>query len=161
MRRDPVELAAELLDVLRAKGLTLGCAESLTGGQLASTIVKVPGASDVFRGGVIAYAPEVKTDLLGVEHELIQRVGTVHPTVAEAMAKGALRELGCEVALATTGVAGPGPNEGHPAGTVYLAVATRETALVRRRDLDGDRYAVRRASVAEALDLALTTLRDA
>ncbi|GAA3613133.1 CinA family protein [Marihabitans asiaticum] len=160
MRRDPAEMAAELLAQLRAKGATLGCAESLTGGLLATTVVGVPGASDVFRGGVIAYAPEVKTDLLGVEHDLIARVGTVHPAVAEQMARGALRELGCDIGLATTGVAGPGSNEGHPAGTVYLACATRGDCTVRRRDLEGDRYGVRRAAVGEALDLALTVLAE-
>lgn len=148
-------VAAAALDELRAHGLTLGCAESLTGGLLSAAVVAVPGASDVHRGAVVAYAAEVKAQVLGVDLSLLDAVGTVHPDVAAAMAKGAQRVLRCDVALATTGVAGPGPSEGHPAGTVHLACAWGEEVHLRRLDLPGERAEVREASVRGALDLLL------
>lgn len=147
--------AAELLAHLGRRGWSLGTAESLTGGLLAATVVEVPGASTVLRGSVVAYAPAVKTDVLGVDPRLIERVGTVDPEVARQMAKGARRLLGADVALATTGVAGPGPGEGHPAGTVWLACDAPAGVDVRRLTLTGDRAAVRAGAVSEALRLAL------
>lgn len=150
----PDQAAVRLVEVLRAGGLTLGCAESLTGGLLTAAVVGVPGASDVLRGGVVAYAPEVKTRVLGVDASLVGRVGTVHADVAVAMARGALDVLGCDLAVATTGVAGPGPSEGHPAGTVYVACVTRQVCEVRGLLVDGDRAQVREVTVRTALELA-------
>lgn len=153
--------AAALLDVLRAAGLTVGCAESLTGGLLAATVVGVPGASEVLRGGVVAYAADVKASVLGVDANLLARHGTVHPDVALQMAVGARRVLGCDLALATTGVAGPGPSEGHPAGTVFIACVSDARQEVRSLRLDGDRAEIRRQSVAAALDLAASVASSA
>lgn len=147
--------AADLIERLVAQGRTLGTAESLTGGLLAATVVEVAGASRVFRGSVVAYAAEVKASVLGVDPDLLTRVGTVDPEVARQMATGAHRVLGVDVALATTGVAGPGPNEGHPAGTVWVACASSSGAIARHVVLKGDRGAVRTGAVGEALGLAL------
>lgn len=146
--------AAGLLAALGSRGWSLGTAESLTGGLLAATVVEVPGASATFAGSVVAYDPAVKISLLQVDPALIGRVGTVDQQVATQMAKGACRALGVDVALATTGVAGPGPSEGHPAGTVWLACAWPGGLRTRRLALTGERAAVRAGAVAAALDLA-------
>ncbi len=150
---------AALLECLGDGGWSLGTAESLTGGLLAATIVSVPGASEVFAGSVIAYDPEVKTRVLGVEPSLIERRGTVDERVVAAMATGARRVLGVDVALATTGVAGPGPSEGHPAGTVWLACASPAGVRTRLLTLTGDRSAVRSGAVGGAVDLGLEVAR--
>lgn len=145
--------AADLLTVLAERGWTLGTAESLTGGLVAATIVEVPGASRVFAGSVVAYDPAVKISLLDVDPDLIERVGTVDEQVVTQMAKGAQRRLGVDVAIATTGVAGPGPSEGHAAGTVWLACATPSGILTRRLALIGGRATVRAGAAAAAIDL--------
>ncbi len=112
-----------MLDLLVSRGATLATAESLTGGRLAARITAVPGASQAYVGGVVAYATEVKQDLLGVPDPLLARHGVVSPECARAMAEGARRLLGASHALATTGVAGPDLQEGQPAGTVFVGVA--------------------------------------
>lgn len=145
---------ADLLSALADREWSLGTAESLTGGLLAATIVGVPGASTVFAGSIVAYDPRVKVATLGVDPGLIERVGTVDEQIVTQMAKGAARVLGVDVAIATTGVAGPGPSEGHPAGTVWLACCSPEGLLTRRLALQGDRAAVRAAAVEAALGLA-------
>lgn len=150
--------AAELLAALAGRGWTLGTAESLTGGLLAATVVEVPGASSVFAGSVVAYDPAVKISLLGVDPALVDRVGTVDEQVATQMAQGARRALGVDLAIATTGVAGPGPSEGHPAGTVWLACASPSGLRTRRLALTGERAAVRAGAVQAALDLARDAL---
>lgn len=152
--------APALLALLAARGWSLGTAESLTGGLLGATIVEVPGASAVFAGSIVAYDPRVKVSTLGVDADLIQRVGTVDEEVAVQMAKGAVRVLGVDLAIATTGVAGPGPSEGHPAGTVWLACATSAGLLTRQVSLEGDRAEVRSGAVAAALELALEATHD-
>ncbi len=105
-------LAADVVDALRSADATVATAESLTGGLLCATLVSVSGASDVVRGGVVAYAPELKAELLGVDADLIAEQGTVTPEVAVAMAVGVRDRLGATYGLSTTGVAGPGPSEG-------------------------------------------------
>lgn len=145
--------ATALLGALAARGWTMGTAESLTGGLLAATVVEVPGASQAFAGAVIAYDPRVKIEVLGVDPLLVGRVGTVDEEVVTQMAQGATRALGVDLALATTGVAGPGPSEGHPSGTVWLACASPSGVLTRRLALTGGRAAVRAAAVSAALDL--------
>lgn len=151
----PSSSAAELVDRCRRAGLALATAESLTGGLVAATIVDVPGASDVLRGGVVAYAPTVKHELLGVDAALLERVGTVHEEVARQMADGARRRLGADLAVATTGVAGPGAAEGHPAGTAWVAAAADGWATAVPLQLHGNREAVRRGCTDAALRLAL------
>lgn len=154
MTTDPPTGAGGLLESLAARGWSLGTAESLTGGLLAATLVAVPGASRVFHGSVVAYDPGLKIEVLGVAADLVDRVGTVDREVASQMALGACRVLGVDVAIATTGVAGPGPSEGHPAGTVWLACATPSGVTARRLALTGDRSQVRSGAVEAALDLA-------
>ncbi|NYF99348.1 nicotinamide-nucleotide amidohydrolase family protein [Janibacter cremeus] len=153
MATEPHTEAGRLLEGLTARGWSLGTAESLTGGLLAATFVAVAGASQVFRGSVVAYDPGVKIDVLGVPAELVERVGTVAQEVAAQMALGARRVLGVDVALATTGVAGPGPSEGHPAGTVWLACAAPTGVTTRVLALTGDRPQVRTDAVLAALVL--------
>jgi nicotinamide-nucleotide amidase len=150
--------ADALLGALRRRGWTLAVAESLTGGALADAFVRVPGASAVLVGAVVAYATPLKASVLGVDAELLRREGPVHPDVATQMADGVRRALAvdgrpADVGVATTGVAGPEPQGGQPPGTVYVAVATPAGAVVRRVALDGDRAAVRAGAVLAALGL--------
>ncbi len=120
----PVPAAAgAAIAALTARGQTIAVAESLTGGLVAAALTAVPGASAVVRGGVVAYATDLKAELLGVPADLLERYGAVHPEVAAAMAAGVRDRLRAGYGLATTGVAGPDPAEGKPVGTVYIAVA--------------------------------------
>ncbi|MFD8483961.1 CinA family protein [Kitasatospora sp. NPDC059673] len=152
------ELAARLLAALKADGATLAVAESLTGGLLAATLVDVPGASAVFRGSVTAYATDLKASVLGVDEGLLDVHGPVHPVVARQMAEGARQLLGADWALATTGVAGPDPQDGQPVGTVYVGLAgVRGTEALPLR-LSGGRDTIRHQSVNAALDLLLRRL---
>jgi nicotinamide-nucleotide amidase len=140
-------------------GLTLASAESLTGGALAARVVDVPGASVVLRGGVVAYATELKAQLLGVDQGLLSRQGAVDPDVALAMASGVRRLLGADVGVSTTGVAGPDPQDGVAPGTVYVAVDDgRGEPQVRRLELAGSRDVVRSQTVAAALRLVVEVL---
>ncbi|GAA1696512.1 CinA family protein [Microbacterium sediminicola] len=155
--------AADLLPILAGRGWRIATAESLTGGLLASAIVSVPGASAVMYGGVVAYATEVKHTVLGVEQSLLAREGAVHPDVALQMARGVRVALGpaqrpVEVGVATTGVAGPDPQDGAPVGRVYVAVVTPQQERVVRLDLDGDRAGIRCGAVEAALELVRISL---
>ncbi|NNU28243.1 CinA family protein [Isoptericola sediminis] len=153
--------ARDVLGAVAARGWTLGVAESLTAGMVAAELATVPGASAVLRGGVVAYATDLKASLLGVDRALLASRGAVDADVAGAMAQGARAATGADVGLATTGVAGPDPQDGRPPGLVFVAVATPEGTAVRRCDLTGDRPAVRSGAVAAVLDLCRTTLGDA
>lgn len=115
--------AAGVLRLLAERGQTLAVAESLTGGLVAAELTGVPGASRSFRGSVTAYATDLKARLLGVDTALLAERGAVDPRVARAMAEGVRTALGADWGLATTGVAGPDPQDGKPVGTVYVAVA--------------------------------------
>lgn len=151
------DLAAKAHYVAKVlNGATLGCAESLTAGLVTSTLAEVPGISAILRGGIVAYANDVKEHVLGVEAELLTAHGPVHPKVAAQMARGAARVLGADYGLATTGVAGPGPSYGKAAGTVYIAASNGRHLLVRELSIPGERANVRRASVAAVLDLVAT-----
>lgn len=147
----------DLVERLVALGQTVACAESLTGGLVVARLVDTPGASAVVRGGVVAYATELKASLLGVDEELLAARGAVDADVAKQMAAGARRVLGADWGVATTGVAGPDPQDGMPVGRVYVAVAgppgSRESATVERHDLSGGRAAIRLAAVDAALAL--------
>ena len=157
--------AALLVARLAERGWTLAVAESLTGGAVASAIVAVPGASAVLRGAVVAYATDVKARLLGVDAALLAERGAVDPEVAAQMAGGARRALGAaapaDLGLATTGVAGPEPQDGVAVGTVFVAADRRGRVTVERLGLAGDRAAIRESSVLEVLRLALRALGDA
>jgi nicotinamide-nucleotide amidase len=153
-------VAQEVHELLLARRETLAVAESLTGGALAATVVAVPGVSTTFRGGVVAYATELKSELLGVDAALLARKGPVDPEVAVAMAAGVRHRLGATWGLGTTGVAGPDPQDGHPPGVCFVALAGPDGTRVQTLTLDGDRAAVRAAAVAAALVLLRTALTD-
>ena len=152
--------AARLVTALREARTTVATAESLTGGLLGATLTAVPGASAVYRGGVVAYATDLKATLLDVDRTLLSRVGAVHPEVAAAMARGAARRLGADVGLATTGVAGPEPQDGRPVGTVFVALWRVGDARAVELHLSGDRAAVRQESVRAALALLASVPAD-
>lgn len=178
-------LAGRVVALLVERGEHVACAESLTGGLLCAGLVAVPGASAVVRGGVVAYATDVKAVLLGVDPDLLAAHGAVHPDVARAMAAGAARELQADWGVSTTGVAGPAPQDGQAVGTVHVAVhrasaghsapaedrtaagrtaaADRSTGgvqdAVRSLQLAGDRTAVRVGAVDAAMELLLQRLR--
>ena len=152
--------AAEVIRSFAARGLTLAVAESLTGGLVVAELVSVPGASAVVRGGVVAYATELKHDLLGVDAALLAAGGPIQSSVAEQMASGVRRRLGADVGLATTGVAGPDPQDGHPPGEVWIAVASSTGVRSVRLELGGDRAAIRRETVDAVLGLALESSRE-
>ena len=141
--------------LLKDRGLTVGTAESCTGGLLAKLLTDLPGSSAVFRGGVVSYTNGVKAGLLGVPHDLLDRYGAVSPQVAEAMARGAKASLGCDIALSTTGVAGPDADDrGNPIGLVYLGLAWGDQCQVTEfRAGPVERERVRRQAAQTALDL--------
>jgi len=138
---------------------TLATAESLTGGLVAATIVEIPGVSAVFRGGLVVYATELKHTLADVPEDLLAKGGPVDPDVALALAAGARERCGADWGLATTGVAGPEPQDGKPVGLVYVAVAGPAGATVRELRLSGARAEIRGASVTAALELLTEQIR--
>jgi nicotinamide-nucleotide amidase len=151
---DERSVAGIVLDLCRQRGLVLATAESCTGGLVAARLTSVPGASDVYRGGIVAYANAVKTSELGVPSELLERYGAVSAEVARAMANGACERLGADVAVAVTGIAGPGGgSEGKPVGLVFVHAVTPWGEEGRRSELPGDREMVRGRAAAMALHL--------
>ena len=144
-------------DVLKAlAGRTLATAESLTGGGIGSALTSVSGASAVYVGGIVSYVNRVKRDLLGVPEELLNSLGPVSAPVAQAMAEGARKALGSDVAVSVTGLAGPDGDEfGHPVGTVFIGYVDDKTALAREYHFNGDRAQVREQTVCAALSLVL------
>ncbi len=148
--------AAQLLDELRAGRLMMATAESCTGGLIAAALTAVAGSSDVFERGFVTYSNEAKTELLGVPADLVARLGAVSGEVAEAMAAGALAQSRADVAVAVTGIAGPGgESAGKPVGLVYVAAASRtgrlSTEECRFDDVGRDR--VRELTVLKAFEL--------
>ncbi len=154
----PPDLASRVVAALSARGEQLAVAESVTGGALCARIVDVPGASVVLRGGVVAYATDLKASLLGVDDDLLAARGAVHPLVAEQMALGVRERLGARHGLATTGVAGPTAQDGQPVGRVHLAHAGELGVEVETWDLVGDRALIRAQAVERALALLLRRL---
>lgn len=158
-------LAATEFEVARAvviaatlAGRTVATAESLTAGLIASTLASVPGASSVLRGGIVAYATDLKASLLGVPSSLLERGGPVQGPVAEAMASGAVRATGADYGLACTGVAGPEPQDGHPVGEVHLAVAGPGSMRTHTLSLAGTRDDIRHGTVLVVLGMLLDAL---
>jgi nicotinamide-nucleotide amidase len=159
------QLVEQVLSRARYARLTVAVAESLTGGQLAAAITAVPGASAVFRGSVTAYATDLKASVLGVDAGLLTEVGAVHAEVARQMAVGVRRVCRADIGIATTGVAGPQPQDGRPIGTVFVAVAGQDSAEAEQcsfgyRPGDGarDRARIQRLSTSAALRLTLRHL---
>lgn len=151
IRPDP--RAEELHRLLVEAGATVAVAESLTGGLLGATLTAIAGSSRTFRGGVIAYATDLKTRLLDVPGPLLDAEGPVSAHVAAAMAAGVRDTLQATYGVALTGVAGPDPQDGNPPGTVFVAVAGPGDGRVREVRAVGDRQAVRAAAVDAAIDL--------
>jgi nicotinamide-nucleotide amidase len=161
----PQPAGAEVIALLSARGLTIGVAESLTGGLLVSELIRTPGASRAVVGGVVAYNTALKHSLLGVDAELLRTNGAVDPEVARQMAGGvrvavAVGGRPADIGIATTGVAGPEPQDGMPVGTVYLGLAIRDEVTAVELALSGDRDTIRAAVVAEALGLLRRVLTD-
>ena len=146
--QDRIRVATALLQAAADHGVTLAIAESLTGGQVSSV------------GTVVAYATRIKAQLLGVDAAHLERTGPVDRDVALQMADGVRRLLGADVGLATTGVAGPGPADGHPAGTVHVAVVAPWGQRHRELHLSGDRSQIRCATVMDVCELAVGFLRN-
>ena len=154
-----LDLAVRVGATCRAHGRTLATAESCTGGLVAHLITEVPGSSAYFLGGLVTYADDVKTALVDVPASVLQAHGAVSAQVAVAMAAGARRRLGADLAVAVTGVAGPeGGSEAKPVGLTYVAVADDAGDTVRRHQWSADRSANKRASAAAALSLVLERL---
>ncbi len=156
----PTQVLLRLVELIKRRGETLATAESLTGGLLGAALTDVPGVSAIYRGGVIVYATELKAKLAGVPEELLAAVGPVHPDTAAALATGVRERLDATYGLATTGVAGPDPQAGVAAGTVYVAAAGPGSVQVRKLQLSGDRAAIRRRSVQAVLELAASLVAE-
>jgi len=148
--------AIKLVEILREKGLTISFAESCTGGLLTKLITDVPGASAVLRGGVCAYANEIKNGVLGVPQHLLDTYGAVSRPVALHMARGVRKLMGTDIGVGTTGIAGPASDDtAKPVGLVYVALALPNGYYVMRElHLSGDRDAIRAETARIALELA-------
>lgn len=147
--------AAALLDLLRARGLTLATAESCTGGLIAAALTAIPGSSATVLAGYVTYSNEAKARMLGVPSDVLAVVGAVSEEVARHMAEGALRDSGANIAVSCTGIAGPGgATPGKPVGLVFIGSARRGMGTeVERHVFPGDRAAVRAATVDAAFAL--------
>lgn len=152
---DVSSLEEVCLALLKEQGLTVGTAESCTGGLIAKLLTDLPGSSAAFRGGIVSYTNEVKEGVLGIPRALLTEYGAVSPQVAEAMALGARKALGCDIALSATGVAGPDPDDrGNPIGLVYLGLAwAGGCQVVTYQGGQVERERIRRQSAQTALDL--------
>ena len=154
---DVPSLEHVVIQGLKERGLTLGTAESCTGGLIAKRLTDVPGASAAFRGGIVSYTNEVKENVLGVPGHLLTQFGAVSQEVAAAMAEGTRRVLGCDIGLSSTGVAGPDRDDrGNEVGTMFVAIATQEGTHVRPLTLGTRpmRERLRTQTASHALDLA-------
>ena len=140
----------EILEILSQRGETISVAESLTGGGLAQSLSSLPGSSQIFRGSVTAYQSQIKSEVLQVPSELLNEFGVVSEEVAAAMAHGVKTLMNSTWAISTTGVAGPGPEDGVPAGTVWVAI-DGPISQTLQLELSGTREIVRNATIAGAI----------
>ncbi|OKK23090.1 damage-inducible protein CinA [Streptomyces sp. CB00455] len=152
--------AADVLRLLAESDQTVAVAESLTGGVVAAELTAVPGASRSFRGSVTAYATELKHRVLGVDAGLLAAEGAVNAQVAREMAAGVRRVMAASWGIATTGVAGPDPQDGQPVGTVHIAVEGPQGGKTARLWLNGSRAEIRRESARTVLELLSSQLRE-
>ena len=147
-------VAMNLVELLKARGLTCATAESCTGGGVGSAITAVPGSSAVFAGGVISYSNDVKREVLGVSEQDLQTVGAVSPQVAAQMAEGARKLLKTDLAVSLTGIAGPdGGSEEKPVGLVWFGLAAKDGVRTEKCIFRGDRTRVREQAVTHALGM--------
>ncbi len=156
------DAATGVLEACRTRKLMIATAESCTGGLIAAALTEIAGSSDVVDRGFVTYSNPAKSDMLGVPAELIEANGAVSGPVAAAMATGALQRSNAALAVAVTGVAGPGGGtESKPVGTVWFGMAVRGgTTITQRRVFPGDRSSVRQATVAHALSMLQTAAQD-
>ena len=157
LSKEILGLVSDIHDSLRARGETLSTAESLTAGGLSNALTIVPGASDVFLGSLTAYRPEIKVSHLGVDESVIAERSVVSEEVAIAMGHGANKSFGSTWAIATTGVAGPGPSDGSDAGRVFVAFVGPIVQVIEL-SLSGEREVVRNATVARSIPQSGHTL---
>ena len=153
-------LAEELGKLLLQKGLTLSTAESCTGGGIASVITSISGSSEYFKGGIVAYANEVKTALLGVSETTLEKHGAVSEETVQEMAKGAMKSMKTSCAIATSGIAGPGggtPTK--PVGTIWIAVACYDKIVTKKLQGDNGREKNTKNSIEKALSLLIEHLK--
>ena len=148
-----LQLGGKVLLSLKGRAETVATAESLTGGLLGGLLTDLPGSSDSYVGGVISYATRLKATLAGVDPATLDKVGPVAEQTAAEMASGVCRRCQADWGLATTGVAGPDPQDGHPVGEVYVAVAHPASGLLRvdALSLTGDRTTIRSKTAAHAV----------
>ncbi|MGD2279494.1 MAG: CinA family protein [Candidatus Omnitrophota bacterium] len=153
----PEQLIAEKL---KEKGITLAVAESCTGGLISHRVTNIPGSSEYFKGGVVAYSNEVKTLLLYVSPDILEKHGAVSSQVAKAMAKGARTVLGANIAVAITGIAGPaGGSKTKPVGLAFLAIAFSDDDIHTKKVIvEGERESLKEQFADEALDLVLKNI---
>jgi len=148
--------ATELLSKLKKAGLTVALAESCTGGRIGDRITCVPGSSEVFKGGIVAYSNDSKIKLLGVSRETIRSKGAVSAECAEEMAVGAVKAFNADVGISVTGIAGPGgATPEKPVGLVFIGLAWKKELISFRMLLEGDREGIRAQACEQALQLAL------
>lgn len=152
------ENAARAVAALTRVGGSVAVAESLTGGLVLAALTEGPGASASVRGGTVVYATDTKHSVLGVDAGLLDERGPVDPDVAAAMARCVRAMFGAEIGLATTGVAGPEPQDGHPVGEVYVALADASGVRVESLRMEGERTAIQRATVGAVVQLLLDRL---
>ena len=146
------EIARRIIESASEKGATIGCAESLTGGLIAGALTAIPGSSQVVHGAIVSYVNDIKHRELGVNAEVLKTEGAVCEAVARQMAEGARKNLDVDIAVAVTGIAGPGGEEpGKPVGTVWAAVSTQNSCKAMCFHFEGNREVVRNATVREAL----------
>lgn len=152
----------ELSKALRARGITVACAESCTGGLLGAVLTELPGSSDYFAGGIIAYSNQIKVDVLGIDSEILESVGAVSSECAVAMAQRVARVFSADIGIATTGMAGPArPEDTKPAGLIFVAVAMGNSIEVSELDGDRGRELNRAGAVGAALQLCWSMLQQA
>ncbi|MCI4011866.1 CinA family protein [Brevibacterium sp. ZH18] len=144
-------LSQHVISTCTRMGLSLASAESLTGGRFVASLVDVPGASAVVRGGLVTYATDLKSSLAGVDADHLEETGPVDPVVAAQMAAGAARKCVADIGVSCTGVAGPDPQDGKDVGLVYTAIAFAGKAKVFEHRFSGDREAIRSATVSAML----------
>ena len=159
--RDIFDLSRGLIELASDAGVTIGTAESCTGGLISGALTAIPGSSTPVMGGITSYACSVKHDVLGVSQETLDTVGAVSSECAQQMADGARRVLCCDVAVAVTGIAGPGGAvPGKPVGTVWFALATPSVTRTVRHLFEGERDEVRAQTTLVALNLLVEGVRE-
>ncbi len=152
METDELDIATQVRDLFTSKGLDLSLAESITGGMIASTLTSIPGASDYLHSAIVSYSPDAKERFLEIR-DLPE--GLISADCARKMAEGVLKASGAQVALSTTGNAGPVALEGKPVGLVFVAVATSHKTFARRFELEGDRNEIRAKATKAALEFLI------